>query len=328
MVVLDAVERLGLDAAGHAGHSLGEYSALAAAGTLEFGDAVRLVAERGAAMNDAIENAPGTMAAILGLNDERVEAVCDQAGDGVWVANYNAPQQVVVAGRPTAVAKAAEVAQELGAKRIASLDVAGAFHTPLMSLARERLAGALDATDLRIPEGTVVANVDATAHQSPETWRALMTAQLCSPVRWAQTLLTLKDLGFTTFVELGPGAVLSGLAKRTVRGSIRLQVSTPADLDNLLDALAPNPSDQDGGTGSHEGEHLFATDRLVVSPTAGIFAPVRDLEPGTIVSAGFLLGWIGNEEVRSPFAGELMSWLALSEERVTASQPIAWLRVP
>ena len=112
-----------------------------------------------------------------------------------------------MAGRPTAVAKAAEVAQEFGAKRIASLDVAGAFHTPLMSLARERLAGALDATELRIPEGTVVANVDATAHQSPETWRALMTAQLCSPVRWAQTLLTLKDLGFTTFVELGPGAL-------------------------------------------------------------------------------------------------------------------------
>jgi len=191
MLILDAVERLGVDAAGHAGHSLGEYTALAASGALDFADAVALVAERGVAMDAAIKELPGTMAAVLGLEDEQVETACHEAGGGVWVANYNAPGQVVVAGTSDGVKAAGQAARGLGAKKVASLEVAGAFHTPLMAPARERLAGAIDGTEIRIPEGTVVANVDATAHDAPETWRALMTAQLCSPVRWSQTLLTL-----------------------------------------------------------------------------------------------------------------------------------------
>ena len=205
--------------------------------------------------------------------------------------------------------------------------MAGAFHTPLMAPARERLAGAIDGTEIRIPEGTVVANVDATAHDAPETWRALMTAQLCSPVRWSQTLLTLGELGFTTFVELGPGSALSSLAKRTLPDSIRLGVAIPEHLDRLLDALAPGVPDTDTEEEGHEGEHLFATDRLVVSPAAGVFTPIEGLQPTSEVPAGSLLGRIGTEEVRSPFAGELMSWLAVDGERVMASQPIAWLRV-
>ena len=327
MVVLDAVERLGVDAIGHAGHSLGEYSALAASGALDFRDAVMLVAERGTVMSAAIEQAPGTMAAILGLEDEQVEAVCNETPGDVWVANYNAPGQTVVAGEPGSVQNAGEAARAIGAKKVTLLEVAGAFHTPLMAPAREQLASAIDSTEIRSPEGTVVANVDATAHEAPETWRALMTAQLCSPVRWSQTLETFAGLGFTTFVELGPGSVLSGLAKRNVRTSTRLSVATPEHLDRLLEALAPSvsgPSTQDDG---HEGEHLFATDRLVVSPGAGLFEPVEDLQLGVAVVAGTLLGWIGADEVRSPFSGELMSWLALDGERVTASQPIAWLRV-
>ena len=327
MVILDAVERLGVDAAGHAGHSLGEYSALAASGALEFADAVALVAERGAAMGAAIEELPGTMAAVLGLDDEQVETACQEAGDGVWVANYNAPGQVVVAGTSDAVKAAGQAARGLGAKKVTSLEVAGAFHTPLMAPARERLAGAIDGIEIRIPEGTVVANVDATAHDAPETWRALMTAQLCSPVRWSQTLLTLGELGFTTFVELGPGSALSSLAKRTLPDSIRLGVAIPEHLDRLLDALAPGVPDTDTEEEGHEGEHLFATDRLVVSPAAGVFTPIEGLQPTSEVPAGSLLGRIGTEEVRSPFAGELMSWLAVDGERVMASQPIAWLRV-
>ena len=323
MVILDAVARLGIDAAGHAGHSLGEYSALTAAGALDFSDAVALVVERGEAMQVAVEDPVGTMAAVLGLDDSGVEEACAEVDGPVWVANYNAPGQVVIAGAPDAVSIAGDAAKARGAKRVAGLEVSGAFHTPFMSPARDRLGEAIDRTELRAPDGVVVANVDGGIHSSPATWRALMNAQLCSPVRWSQTLQTLADEGFTTFVELGPGSVLTGLVKRTLKGAQRLTVNTPGDLDTLLDALAA-PPDEDGG--SPEGEHLFATDRMVVSPSAGLFTPVPGLEPGHQVDAGELLGHIGAEEVHSPFAGELMGWLAVETERVSSSKPIAWLR--
>jgi len=325
MVILDAVERLGVDAAGHAGHSLGEYSALTAAGALDFGGAVGLVVERGEAMQAAAGERAGTMAAVLGLDDEGVETACDGTDGDAWVANYNAPGQVVIAGDPDAVAAAGEAAKEAGAKRVTPLEVSGAFHTPFMAPAGDRLREALDGADIRRPEGTVVANVDALEHEDPEAWRSLLNAQLVRPVRWHQSLQRLADLGFTTFVELGPGSVLTGLVKRTLRDAERLTVNVPDDLDRLLEALATAP--EAAPPEPHEGEHLFATERLVVSPAAGVFTPVDGLDVGTTVAAGDLLGTIGNEEVRSPFAGALMGWLALDTERVTSSQPIAWLQV-
>jgi len=325
MVILDAVERLGVDAAGHAGHSLGEYSALTAAGALDFGGAVGLVVERGEAMQAAAGERAGTMAAVLGLDDEGVETACDGTDGDAWVANYNAPGQVVIAGDPDAVAAAGEAAKEAGAKRVTPLEVSGAFHTPFMAPAGDRLREALDGADIRRPEGTVVANVDALEHEDPEAWRSLLNAQLVRPVRWHQSLQRLADLGFTTFVELGPGSVLTGLVKRTLRDAERLTVNVPDDLDRLLEALATAP--EAAPPEPHEGEHLFATERLVVSPAAGVFTPVDGLDVGTAVAAGDLLGTIGNEEVRSPFAGALMGWLALDTERVTSSQPIAWLQV-
>ena len=324
MVVLDAVERLGIDAAGHAGHSLGEYSALTASGALDFADAVSLVVERGEAMHVATQDPLGTMAAVLGLDDTGVEEACTAVDDDVWVANYNAPGQVVIAGSPDGVAAAGEEAKGRGAKRVAVLEVSGAFHTPYMAPARDRIEEAIERTDVRQPEGVVVANVDASTHTNPATWRVLMNAQLCSPVRWSQSLRTLADAGFTTFVELGPGNVLTGLAKRTLKSAVRLTVNTPDHLAALRDARAAPPEDSLSG---QEGAHLFATDRMVVSPCAGIFAPLADLGPGNVVAAGELLGHIGVTEVRSPFAGELMGWLAVDTERVTASKPIAWLRV-
>ena len=262
MVVLDAVERLGIDAAGHAGHSLGEYSALTASGALDFADAVSLVVERGEAMQVAAQDPQGTMAAVLGLDDTGVEEACTAVDDDVWVANYNAPGQVVIAGSPDGVAAAGEEAKGRGAKRVAVLEVSGAFHTPYMAPARDRLEEAIERTDVRQPEGVVVANVDASTHTNPATWRVLMNAQLCSPVRWSQSLRTLADTGFTTFVELGPGNVLTGLAKRTLKSAVRLTVNTPGHLDALLDALAAPPEDSLSG---QEGEHLFATDRMVVA---------------------------------------------------------------
>ncbi len=327
MVILDAVERLGIDAVGHAGHSLGEYSALTASGALDFADAVSLVVERGEAMQVAAREPVGTMAAVLGLDDAGVEQACAAVDSDVWVANYNAPGQVVIAGSPDAVTAAGEEAKGRGAKRAAVLEVSGAFHTPFMAPARDRLSEAIDSTDIRPPEGIVVANVDGTAHENPATWRALMNAQLCSPVRWSQSLETLGAAGFTTFVELGPGNVLTGLVKRTLKGATRLTVNTPDHLDVFLDALAtPTEGEADGGGEAVEGEHLFATDRMVVSPITGVFTPVPDLGPGQVVAAGALLGHIGATEVHSPFGGEFMGWLAVDTERVTASKPIAWLR--
>ena len=327
MVVLDAVERLGIDAAGHAGHSLGEYSALTASGALGFSDAVSLVVERGEAMQVAVQPPAGPMAAGLGLDDTGVEEACT-AGDGLgWVANYNAPGQVVIAGAPDAVAAAGEEAKERGAKRATGLEVSGAFHTPFMAPARDRLGEAIDATDIRSPEGVVVANVDATAHENPATWRAMMNAQLCSPVRWSQRLATLDAAGFTTFVELGPGSVLTGLVKRTIKSATRLTVNTPDHLDALLDALARPVETETDGVDAVAGEHLFAPARMVVSPATGVFTPTTDVGLGQVVPAGALLGHIGATEIRSPFSGEFMGWLAVENERVTASKPIAWLRV-
>ena len=323
MVALDAVTRLGTEAAGHAGHSLGEYSALTASGVLDFGDAVALVAERGDAMQAAADEREGTMAAVLGLDDDDVQIACSRASGEVWLANHNAPGQAVIAGTPEAIDKAAAIARELGAKRVMPLQVGGAFHTPFMAPARDRLAKAIDRTEFRDPQGTVVANVDGAAHRRGSDWPDLLKAQLTSPVRWRQTLMTLSDAGFTTYVELGRGDVLGRLVKRTLGGTRPLSVAVPEDLDNLLEALAANPA---RSAAAIEGEYLFATERLVVSPANGVFQAGEGIGVGAPVGVGHLIGRVGDHDVRSPFAGELMGILALEGERVTASQPIAWLR--
>ena len=321
LVVLDAVERLGVEPAAAAGHSLGEYTALVASGALAFDDGLQLVAERGAAMLGATTDRIGTMAAVLGLDDDDVEAACARVDGDVWVANYNAPGQVVIAGDPDAVAAASGIARELGAKKVMSMAVSGAFHTPFMAPAADRLRSAIAAADLRDAELPVYANVDARAHTGSE-WSDLLGAQLCSPVRWRQTLVHLGEAGANVFVELGPGSVLTGMAKRTVDGATTLSVSTPDDLDKLLTALA-TPVE---APAVHEGEHLFATERMVVSPAAGIFTPLPEAAPGLSLVPGTILGHIGEQEVRSPFAGTLVGMLAVDGERVTTSQPIAWLR--
>jgi [acyl-carrier-protein] S-malonyltransferase len=321
LVVLDAVERLGVEPAATAGHSLGEYTALVASGALAFEEGLQLVAERGAAMLDATTARIGTMAAVLGLDDDDVEAACARVDGDVWVANYNAPGQVVIAGDPDALARASEIAKELGAKKVMSMAVSGAFHTPFMAPARDRLRSAIGNADLRDAGLPVYANVDARAHSGAE-WTELLNAQLCSPVRWRQILHNLDDAGATVFIELGPGNVLTGMAKRTVSGAKTLSVSTPDDLDKLLTALAAPVETVE----VHEGEHLFATERMVVSPAAGVFAPAVGLAPGFVLTPGTVLGTVGDQEVRSPFAGTLVGVLAVEGERVTTSQPIAWLR--
>jgi len=323
LMVLDAVERLGIEPSFCAGHSLGEYTALAATGALGFDEGVQLVTARADAMHDAGLARPGTMAAVLGLDDEQVDVACRRADDDVWVANYNAPGQVVIAGSPEGVATASQHAKDLGAKRVMALQVSGAFHTPFMTSARDRLREAIAAADPRDTEVPVVSNVDALPHKEGKEWGRLLSAQLSSPVRWKQCLQELDELGVTEFAELGPGGVLTGMVKRTITSARTISVATPEDLDKLIEwvgAELPSRSTQ------VEGEHLFASERLVVSPAAGIFARAADLADGATIEVGTVLGHVGEYEVRSPFAGVLQSFIAVETERVTSRQPIAWLR--
>lgn len=323
LMVLDAVERLGVEPSFCAGHSLGEYTALTATGALGFDDGVRLVSERADAMHEAGQSNPGTMSAILGLDDELVEVACRRADADVWVANFNAPGQIVIAGSPDGVAAAAAIAKELGAKKAMPLPVSGAFHTPFMTPARERLREAIAAASPRDTEVPVISNVDASAHDRGDDWASLLSAQLSSPVRWKQCLMALAELGVTNFAELGPGGVLTGMAKRTIDDARTISVATPDDLDKFIEwvnASAPT------GAAQLEGEHLFAVERLVVSPAAGIFVPRSDLLPGAHIEIGTVIGAVGEVDVLSAFAGILQAYIAVDGERITPRQPIAWLR--
>ena len=323
LVVLDAVERLGVDPARVAGHSLGEYTALTAAGVLSFADGVKLVTERGEAMQVAAAERAGTMAAIVALDDDDVAVACARTDGDVWVANHNAPGQVVIAGSPEAIEAAGAQAKELGARRVLPLEVGGAFHTPFMASARDRLRKALAKADLRDAELPVLANVDARPHTTAADWENLLAAQLCSPVRWRHILNALGDEGVDLLVELGPGTALTGMAKRTVEGVATLSVNTPDDLDKLL-AIFHEPRQPEAAV--EPGEHLFVTERLVVSPGAGVFTPEPGVGPGSPVEVGTLVGRVGDQEVRSAFAGELIDVLAVEGERLAASEPVAWLR--
>lgn len=200
-----------------AGHSLGEYSALAAAGAFTFADGLRVVRRRGELMAQA---RAGTMAAVLGLDDGIVEQVCTNvsgAGEGVVVpANYNAPGQVVVSGDVRAVERAMDAFSEAGAKRVLPLSVSGAFHSPLMTDAQAEFKATLDALDIRTPRCPVVLNVTAAPTTDPDEIRRRLVEQLTAPVRWAQSLVRIQDNGATRYIEIGSGRVLSGLVKRTL----------------------------------------------------------------------------------------------------------------
>jgi [acyl-carrier-protein] S-malonyltransferase len=325
MVVLDAVERVGIEPSVAAGHSLGEYTALAAVGALSLDDGVRIVTVRGEAMQNAADLRPGTMIALLGLDDDDADAACRRADGDAWVANYNAPGQTVIAGDPAALERASAAAKELGAKRAMALPVGGAFHTPYMTPARDRLREAIATATIHELEIPVFANVDARSHQSAADWSSLLSAQLVSPVRWRQTVQNMADAGVNTLIELGPGNVLTGLAKRIVPDVRALSISTPDDVDRLVELLnggAPRPLAR-----AHEGEHLSMTVRMVVSPAAGIFTPLPDIVAGSTLKVAGIVGHVGDTEVRSGFAGTVNGMLAVSGERVSSGQPIAWLDI-
>ncbi len=196
-----------------AGHSLGEFSALVAAGALGFEDGLHLVALRAQAMQKCCEKVPGTMAAIIGLQDPVIEEVCARI-DGVVPANYNSPGQVVISGEEAAVDKACAALKDAGAKRALRLPVSGAFHSPLMEPARAELALAIEQTPFQTPSCPIYQNVTGAATEDPEVIKANCLKQLTSPVRWTQSVQHMMQDGATHFVEIGPGNVLQGLVKR------------------------------------------------------------------------------------------------------------------
>ena len=201
-----------------AGHSLGEFSALVAAGALSFEDGLKLVSSRAKAMQEACELAPSTMAAIIGLDDKAVEDICQGIDEVVVPANYNCPGQLVISGSIKGIEVACEQLKAAGAKRALPLKVGGAFHSPLMEPAREKLAAAIEATNFSQPVCPIYQNVDAKPHSNPAELKANLIAQLTAPVRWTQIVLRMVEDGATRFVELGPGNVLQGLVKKTASG--------------------------------------------------------------------------------------------------------------
>lgn len=200
-----------------AGHSLGEFSALVAAGAMAFEDGLKLVAARARAMQKACEAKPSTMAAVLALPDEKVEEICDSVEGTVVAANYNCPGQIVISGEIEAVDAACAKALEAGAKRALRLPVGGAFHSPLMEPARQELAAAIEATEFSKPRVPVYQNVDAKPHTDPAEIKANLVAQLTAPVRWTRSVQNMIADGATEFIEVGPGKVLRGLVGKIDR---------------------------------------------------------------------------------------------------------------
>lgn len=213
-----------------AGHSMGEYSALVAAGSLSVSEAVRLVARRGELMQAAGEQNPGTLAAVLGMDEADVEAVC--AETGAEVCNLNATGQIVVGGTVPAVERAAKLAEERGARRVVMLNVGGAFHSSLMTPAAEAMAPIIAQADVSDPVTPVVGNVEAALLSKSDDVRADLTAQIRRPVRWRDTVLQMQEMGVARYVEMGPGKVLTGLVRTTLRP---LKLPEMPELVNISD---------------------------------------------------------------------------------------------
>ncbi len=208
-----------------AGHSLGEFSALVAAGAMDFESGLKLVAARANAMQEATELSKGTMAAVLALDDEVVEKICAQTDGVVVPANYNCPGQLVISGEIEAVTAACEKMKEAGARKADLLAVGGAFHSPLMEPARQKLAAAIEATAINIPRCAIYQNVNARPTRDPMEIKTNLVAQLTAPVRWTQTMASMMGDGASEVIEVGPGQVLQGLFKRVSRDLPRSSAS-------------------------------------------------------------------------------------------------------
>jgi [acyl-carrier-protein] S-malonyltransferase len=230
-----AAVEAGLEADVAIGHSAGEYAALAAAGVIGVADAIRLTRARGLATAEAATRTPGAMAAIIGLDDADVEALCASI-DGVWVANYNCPGQIVVSGEEAAVDLAVERAKEAGARRAVRLSVSGAFHSPLAAAAADDLRPALEATTFTAPTIGFFSTVTCRLEDA-DGLVGILTDQLGAPVRFTQAIRDLRTLGIERFIEVGPGGVLTGLIRRIDRDALAVSIATPDDLTKAMEVL-------------------------------------------------------------------------------------------
>lgn len=242
MAVFEVLSGFGLEPDVTAGHSLGEYTALAAAGAISFEDGLRVVRYRGELMARAGKERPGAMAAILGAEDEVVDRICKEIsaknGGVVAPANYNAPGQVVISGDAAAVAEAQEKLREAGARKTVSLPVSGAFHSPLMEDAREELSAILDDLNIEKPRNPVYMNVDARPTQDPDVIRKNLLEQLTAPVQWTATLEAMRQNQVDRHLEVGAGNVLSGLVKRTIgRDAQVAAIGTVESIEALIQKL-------------------------------------------------------------------------------------------
>ena len=224
-----------------AGHSLGEYAALVAAKSIEFTDAIELVAERGRLMQTAVPEGEGAMAAILNLTDEQIIEICQKVSAEtnliVEAVNFNSPGQVVIAGNTAAVDKAIELAKEEGAKRALKLPVSVPSHSSLMKPAADQLAETLKTITIKTPEIQVIHNVDAKSHEDPDAIRDALTRQLYNPVRWVETAKIIGSAGDDAIVECGPGKVLSGLSRRITKDVPTFALDTPTSMQKFLDSM-------------------------------------------------------------------------------------------
>lgn len=225
-----ALEQTDGEIVAFAGHSLGQVTALVAAGAIAFDDGCRLAARRARHTQDAADANPGRLAALLGASIAQAQDSCAAAAGACWIANDNAPGQIVIGGTPEGLETASAKAKEIGVKRVMPLNVGGAFHTPLMQPAADAFASDLASALFRDTPLPVVANHDALGHTDGAGWPGRLTEQLIRPVRWADTMPALVEAGATTFVEVGPGTTLTGLAKRAHPDIALRNIATPADL--------------------------------------------------------------------------------------------------
>lgn len=335
VAALQALQRAGVQPSYVAGHSLGELSALVATGALSFEAGLTLVARRAEAMQRAADDNPGSMTSVLGLSVEGVEmAVAAARGNDVLaIANDNAPGNVVVSGAWPALDRLPAAARELGAKRVLPLNVGGAFHSPLMAPATETFRSFLATAPLSDPVVPMVSNATAEPTTSADELRELLARQLGGPVRWTESVRRMVELGVTTFIEVGPGTVLSGLIKRTVEGVRLFSAGDAKSVAAVVEALREGSEGAAGGDGDDQGEVVMLPERFAVSPSHGRFYPsalARQTDEGPYVEPGDLLGEIRNGAasvpVRSPFRGQVVAHLAWEGELVTPGQILLSLR--
>jgi [acyl-carrier-protein] S-malonyltransferase len=335
VAALRALQDAGIRPAFVAGHSLGELSALVAARAVSFEAGLTLVARRAEAMQRAADARPGSMSSVLGLSVEGVEMAVAAARDGdvLAIANDNAPGNVVVSGEWPALERLPSAARELGAKRVVPLSVGGAFHSPLMAPAADIFRSSLSAAPLRDPAIPVISNATAEPVTSAEDLRQLLARQLTGPVRWTESVRKLAELGVDTFIEVGPGTVLSGLIKRTVKDVRVFAAGDTTGVAAVVEALRERADGTSGGGGGDQGEVIVLPERFAVSPSHGRFYPAalsRFTDEGPYVEPGDLLGEVRNGAasipVRSAFRGQVMAHLAWEGELVTPGQILLSLR--